>query len=283
MMMKAQGTPSHHVPARPSTPRRAFAVLTLALTCSLASACAGLVGEECAPGYVAKDDTCVPVVTITHSPGHGVFLGMDFAAITPLSREAHLLGNAVFMASHKPVRILDYRELTEWNASSVTNVVDLISSEALVRHRTVQTTVAENAEDVPTELQLANVDVLFVHDQVNAPAGKLAEIGAKWEPAVSAFLKRSGIVIVLATAQGTNEMGELLTASGLLTIKSLAPTTIAHVRNMAPADPIGHGVSTPLHGKQDLAYFMSDEPSVLSVGVVLDDPTGGPVALHTYR
>lgn len=282
-MMTAQVATPRDATARAGTPRRALAALTLLLTCGLASACAGLVGEECAPGYVAKDDTCVPVVNITHSPGHGVFLGMDFAAITPLSREAHLLGNAVFMASHKPVRILDYRELTEWNASSVTNVVDLVSSEALVRHRTVQTTVAENAEDVPTELQLANVDVLFVHDQVNAPAGKLAEIGAAWEPAVSAFLKRSGIVIVLATSQGTNEMGDFLTASGLLSIKSLAPTTIAHIRNMAPADPIGHGVSTPLHGKQDLAFFTSDQESVLQVGVVLEDTSGGPVALHIYR
>jgi hypothetical protein len=282
-MMTDPVGPSNDNVARPRAPRRAFTALAVALTCSLAGACSALVGEECAPGYVAKGDTCVPVVNVTHSPGHGVFLGMDFAAITPLSREAHLLGNAVFLASHKPVRILDYRELTDWNSSPVTNVVDLISSEALVRRRTVQTTVAESADDVEKQLQLGGVDVLFVHDQVMAPAGKLAEIGAAWEPAISAFLARSGIVIVLATAKGTNEMGQFLTASGLLSISSLAPATIARVSNMAPADPVGRGVTTPLHGKQDLAYFLSDDAAALGVGVVLSDTVSGPVALHTYR
>jgi len=277
-MMMAQVSPAPRV-----TARRFVKALALVLTCSLASACSALVGEECAPGYVANEDACVPVVKFTHTPGSGVFLAMDFAAIAPRSYESHLLGNAVFLGAHKPVRILDYRELTDWNSSPVTNVVDLIASEAIARRRTVQTSVAENAEDVTRQLQLAEVDVLFVHDQVEAPAGKLAEIGAAWAQEIHAFLARSGVVVVLATAKGTNEMGQFLTASGLLKISGLAPTTGLHIANMAPSDPIGHGVSTPFKGTQDLAYFMSDDASVLHTGVVLADGQSGPVALHTLH
>ena len=80
-------------------------------------------------------------------------IGLDFTDVAPADPAAQILGNAVFLASRTPVRILDYRELTTWNSSTISNTVDLIADEAIARGRDVTTTVVPQSTSVPDDLR----------------------------------------------------------------------------------------------------------------------------------
>jgi hypothetical protein len=260
--------------------RASLLALALWLSAVAALGCgASLVGEQCAPGYAEKDGTCVlPSGPSLCGGGSAVVLGMDFSAIAPGTPEAHLLGNAVFGATPDPVRVLDYRALAEWNSSSATNVVDLIAAEAVARDRTLQTTVAHDAAELGDLLQKGEHDLLFVHDQTAAPEGELAAVGAAWAPLVAGFVRTCGDVVVLATAGGTGEMGELLSAAGILDTGALSPA--AAVVEVAPGDPLLSGVAPPFAGEQGAASFALDPASKQAVTVVLATPDHAPVALR---
>jgi hypothetical protein len=209
----------------------------------------------------------------------GSVLGMDFSGVTPGSPEARLLGNAVFHVAAEPVRVLDYRELAEWNASSVTNVVDLIASEALARGRTVKTTVAHDAADAREKLVSGEFDLFFVHDLASASPGVLAALGASFHDPLDTFGHGCRAVVVLATAQGAGEMGAFLTASGVLEVKGVTEVAAAGVTIAAPADPLAAGLTPPFAEPQALASFALGTPSGLRT-TVLATTDGAPVAVH---
>jgi hypothetical protein len=206
---------------------------------------------------------------------------MDFSGIEPGADEARLLGNAVFRLDADPVKILDYRAFAEWNASSVTNVVDLIAAEAVARHRRVHTTVARDADEVEEALASGGFDLFFVHDLPAAPAGALALLGASWAAPIAEFTGGCHDVVALATAQGSGEMGELLRASGVLAVTSVAPTSAADVV-VTQEDPLLSGVGQGFSGEEAWGALSLDRSAGQTITVVLGTRAGVPVAVHRY-
>lgn len=262
---------------------KAMCFAAAALLSAFAAGCGSLVGVTCAPGFDAVGESCVrassPFGIV--GPGHSVVLGMDFSAVEPATPEARLLGNAVFMAAADPVRILDYREHAEWNASSVTNVVYLVADEAVARDRTLVATVARSAEDAREQLESGEYDIFLVHDQAAAEEGILAGIGAEWAPAIEGFVEKSGNVVMLATATGSGEMGELISASGVLEITAIHPAEPAEIESASP-DALGAGVKGPFTGEQAVASFDVEIVAGQPFTPVLTTLDGAPVAIHRF-
>jgi hypothetical protein len=259
-----------------------LAAIAAALLGALSSGCGSLMQAECAEGYTLSGGSCVKhSLNVVCEGGQGAVLGMDFAGVEPGTDEAHLLGNAVFRVGADPVKVLDYRALSEWNASSVTNVVDLIASEAVARHRRVHTTVARDADEAREALATNAFDLFFVHDQAAAPAGALGEIGASWAAPIASFTSGCRDVVVLATAQGEGEMGELLRASGVLAVGDVEPASAADVV-VAQDDPLLSGVGASFSGEQAVAALAVDRSAGQTISVVLTTRAGVPVAVHRY-
>jgi hypothetical protein len=231
------------------------------------------VGAPCIAG------ACAPGVVAPGAVGHAVVLGFDLGAVAPGDPPAELLGNAVFLASHHPVRILDYRELTTWNSSAVTNTVDLIADEAVAKGRTVTTTVAPDWSSIPTMLASGDYDVLFVHSLDHAPSTELATIGAAWAPAIPSFVLHGGVVVVLATSGAGAPMGDLLTSSTLLPTSAVVDASASPLAVPGTADALGLGLSptlAPIVGAASLVTSATPSPSLAFVVTA----GGAPVAVH---
>lgn len=255
-----------------------------------ASASSGSGGSPCSDGLVVCDGACVDLATdAAHCgdcatacagpacvagacqlsgdlPGQAILIGMDFSTVTPSDPMAKLLGNAVFTATHTPVRILDYRELSEWNAASVTNTVDLIADEAVARGRTLQTAVAKGGAEVPALLASHDYDVFVVHDLDAAPAGAPAALGEGWASPLEKFASGGGVVVIIGTAGGAGEMPAFLASSGLFLTTSVA-SAAGKLLSVTSDDAIGAGLGASLPALPGASAFLlgSGGPTAASV------------------
>jgi hypothetical protein len=221
-------------------------------------------------------DICTDGLCTGGAVGHVVVIGMDFHQVGASSRK--LLGNAVFMPAHEPLRLLDYREHS--STQQIGHVDAAIASEATARARTVARTIAGAASAVPALLDDDSYDVLLVHHQPMAATGELGQTGSLWAPAIEAFTSAGGVVVVLATGAGTDEMAQLLTNAGLLATSGFASVTGSPLYNQAPGDVIGLGVLSPFLAKPTTSILEAAElPSALLTYVVTSSD-GEPVVVH---
>jgi hypothetical protein len=221
-------------------------------------------------------DICTDGLCTGGAVGHVVVIGMDFHQVGVSSRK--LLGNAVFLPLHEPLRLLDYREHSP--TQQIGHVDAAIASEATARGRSVARTIAGAASAVPPLLSDDSYDVLLVHHQPMAATGELGQTGALWAPAIETFTAAGGVVVVLATGAGTSEMAELLTNAGLLETSGFASITGSPVYNQAPGDVIGLGVLSPFLAKATTSILQTSEQPSASLAYVVTSADGEAVVVH---
>jgi hypothetical protein len=261
----------------------------------------------CAPGRTVCAGTCVDVTRDPHNcgtcgnacvmeacivgactagavekgaVGAALILGLDFTEAVPGDASARLLDNAVYLAAHDPVRILDYRELTTWNASTVTNTVDLIADGATKRGRGVETTVAAQWAEVPSLLTSGAYDVLFVHDLDAAQPGQLAVLGAAWSASLLSFLQSGGVAVFIATDGGVNEMGDFLSSSAILHVSMVESAATERLFVQGTADALAAGLAPSLGLLPGSASFVAADPPGPSLAYVVVTSGKAPVVLH---
>jgi hypothetical protein len=206
-------------------------------------------------------------------------MGLDFTQVAPADPAAQILGNAVFLTPHTPVRILDYRELSTWNSSAISNTVDLIADQAITRGRDVTTTVVPESSSVPADLASDNFDVLFVHSLEAAPAGTLAQLGAAWSTSIESFCAAGGVVVVVATTGGTNQMQDFLSLSGILNTSGLVDVGKDTLTVEGTSDPMSAGLHPTLSPIPGAAAFVTSDGPGPSLAFVITAGTA-PVAVH---
>ena len=271
---------------------RALGLLSLLSLTGLTACGTPLIAGECAEGFSFVDGNCIAACRLGYerrdgycrlAAGEVVVLGLDFAEAQPGDDAGQILGNAVFLAEHQPARVLDFRALSAWNSSSVSNTVDLIAGEALDRRRTVTTHVATDEADALHGLDIARTDVFLFHDASLAAPGQLGELGASWAEALDAFVAQRGVVVVLAGTGGTNEMGAFLDASGLLHKAQLEAATGEALYLADEDDLLARGLPDRMARTPLCASFGIDEsPDADLVPVVLSE-AGKPVVLRRSR
>ena len=211
--------------------------------------------------------------------GHEVVIGMDFAVAYTGSPPATLLGNAVLLASHDPVRVLAYAEHADASASA--NVKLLLASTAATHGRVIDVHDAPQALEVATDLSVTSYDVLLVYDQPGAPDGELDATGASWRTAIDGYARAGGVVVVLDGGSGVAQMHRFLTSSGLLAVSGQADATGATLRVSAPADAVGvHTISPFLARRSTVTLDTTAVEDATRFFVVKDSASGLPVVVH---
>ena len=88
------------------------------------------------------------------------------------------------------------------------------------------------------------------------------------------------VVVVLASASGTQEMGEFLVKSGLLAVSGLEPVTGQPLYNAGWLDAVGHDVLSPFLAMQASAAFKTPEAEGSKLSFVVKTAAEEPVVIH---
>jgi hypothetical protein len=211
--------------------------------------------------------------------GHAVAIGASYQGVAPASPAAVVLGNAVFLSKHEPLRLLDYRAHAAM--PSVQTVEAVLKSETSARGRKLKRTVLADEGKLSATLSSGLIDVFFVHDESQAPPGALASLGSAWSAPLKTYLDSGGIVVVLATHAGTGEMSDFLSESGLFETTSVDDITGEMVTNRAWLDAVGQNVPSPFAAPYLSASFQTSDQEGPSLSFVLATAsTSAPFAMH---
>lgn len=222
---------------------------------------------------------CEASVCVGALAGHIVAIGMDYQESTPVAET--LLANAVFLPPAEPLRVLRYAGHASHTA--VVNVGRVLAQQSVLRNRPVELLSATGVDDVSAQLAGTGadaVDVLLVHHQASAPAGALSVTGGAWESPIAEFTAGGGVVVVLASTEGTDEMPQLLGAASMFDVLGQLDVTGQTAHNVGWLDALGQGVLSPFATKKAAASFLTDEVPSPSLSHVIVSEQDDPIVLH---
>jgi hypothetical protein len=207
--------------------------------------------------------------------GHLMVIGMSYEATNAASER--VLGNAVFRTNHDPLRVATYERHAVDTA--ITSVHAALRRQAALRHRRYRVTAI--SPTAPTAaMGNGAYDVLLILDQARAHNDTLGSVGSALEPVIADFASRGGTVVALASHDGSGQMCDFLTASGLLACSSLEPAA-GMVHNVIPTDVLGNGVLAPFEAPDlSTAFVLPTFDQSDQGAVVLASDGGLPLAVH---
>jgi hypothetical protein len=236
----------------------------------------GACGTTCYSG-ICQSSHCVGETT-----GSLIFIGHDYTTYS--QAQARVLANAVLLPqASQMVPVLSYERYA--GTTPLANVKNIISTAAKNIGRTLALTSTTTDSDVTSGLTIDTYGVLLVVDQPNANSGDLAALGASWMSAVTAFTHAGGVVVVLDSDTGVQEMPALVTSTQLLNVTAQVNVPIFTQLTVAvPTDAIAQGVASPYAAGAYSASFTT-EPADGSVVYVVTDPgpdgsPSAPVVIH---
>lgn len=228
------------------------------------------------PSSICRNAECVGAVA-----NHVVLMCTNLGTGRRESPQTTMLTNAVLLANSNPLRVLGYAEHTPY--ATVRGVQRTLNWADDATARTIELSESTAQAEVPTLLNRDTVDVFLVYDQPNAPAGTLATIGASWRDALSDFNAAGGVIVVLASAQGTGEMHRFITEAGLLAVTGVTSVTNGDVFNQAPSDAVGATVLNQFLALESSCTFSTPTtPDADTIFVITDSATtnGAPMVVH---
>jgi hypothetical protein len=238
-------------------------------------------------GNACPSDICQAGKCVGARYGNVALLCMDFNSASPASAPTQLLGNAVFAPPTNPVKVLAY---TRGASAAAVNRVNQVIGWGAPPSRSAEFTEAKTVEAVTANLNIADYQVLLIHDLDQAAPGEPAAAANRWESdrVLSSFSKAGGVIIVLDGGDGTGEMNELINAgklldpAGQISIIGQTDVTGELVWNNAPFDVVGSNVLSPFLGTSHTCTFdTAAKASSDTIFVLSDDQAGGlPIAIH---
>jgi hypothetical protein len=203
--------------------------------------------------------------------GHLVVIGHNFTNATVVMQR--LAGNAVFLSSGVPVRVLVFEgDATPESIDGTDQAIEYVANE---NGRTWERQVAI---DGLVTLQLATADVFVIYAQQNARNNELEKYGESWGVALSGFLRQGGVVVLfdgVGDNQGTFQIlepAQIFEAEGLLEISSGATLSVIDL-----SDQIALNVAQRYISRGETVGF----ESISTPGnVVVQDSDEVPVIVH---
>ncbi len=162
----------------------------------------GACGHECPTG-ICDSGACLGGL-----PGHIVVFCSSYEQIQQRHPQSVLLGNAVFLSTANPVRVLAYTEHADTGA--VGRLIQVLDWTTATNGQAYTLSTLDLAAQLSATLTSAAYDVFVVLDQPGAPTGDLAATGTAWASRLDGFVLAGGTVVVLAGAGGVGEMGSFV-------------------------------------------------------------------------
>jgi hypothetical protein len=239
-------------------------------------------------GRACPSDICQAGKCVGARYGNVALLCMDFNSVDRTSFPTSLLGNAVFIPPTNPVKVLAYTRGA--SAAAVKRVHQVITWAGESRFRSAEFTERKTVDAVTAELNIADYQVLLIHDLDQAEAGDAAAAATTWESGsvLSSFAKAGGVIVVLDGGDGTGEMNQLINAGNLLDptgkvgVDGQTDVTDEQGWNNAPFDILGANVDSPFLATSHTCTFdTAAKASSDTIFVLSDDQAGGlPIAIH---
>ncbi len=236
----------------------------------------GACGTTCYSG-ICQSSHCVGETT-----GSLIFIGHDYTTYS--QAQARLLANAVLLPqAAQMVPVLSYERYA--GATPLANVKNIVATAAMNIGRTLVMTSTKVDDDVTNGLTIDKYGVFLVADQPGANPGDLGALGSTWMTVVSAFARAGGVVVVLDSDTGVQEMPAFVTSTQLLTVTAQTSVPIFTQVNVAvPTDAIAQGVASPYAVGAFSASFVT-EPAGGNVVYVVTDPgldgsPASPLVIH---
>jgi hypothetical protein len=236
----------------------------------------GSCGNLC-PSGICQSGKCVGA-----NVGHVVLACMDYQTPAKNTAQTVLMGNAVLLPIHNPVRILAYTEFAP--AAERAKVDQDIGFAAAARGRTSTITPLTKYTAASAALSISNYDVFLIYDQTAAPTGQLATVGSAWQKnsVVDSFSAAGGVVIALSG--GMSEMDQFLSSSGMLDVSAQTVVSAGTLYNRAPADAMGINVISPFFAPMNSCTFttslIQDADDIFVVEDAKSPAAGSPVVVH---
>lgn len=239
----------------------------------------GECGNQCPTG-LCRNSRCVG-----GQIGHLVAMCMSYEQLFSSSPQGVLLANAVFLATKETVRVMMFDAYAPGAARN--QMRSVITSAGRTRGRTVRIDSAQTAEQIVSNLNLANYEALVIADTSLAPTNTARDLGRTISTTIDTFSRAGGIVVV-ASGAAAIEMPEFWNDNGasLFDIRGVADVTFLELQNRAPADALAANVLTPFLALTSTCVF--DMPAVTDpdTEIVITGPNPGdaggelPVVLH---
>ena len=227
-------------------------------------------------GRYCLSEICVNGECEGQTVGHIVVIGMSYAQASQPMRV--LLGNALFLPPDNPIKVAEWRQYADVPTATV--VDEVVESQAslrgldLTRKTYTQDTLADALLNEPT-------DVLLVHDQSKAPVNSLGGWGASHKDALQSFSAAGGVIVVLASTEGTAQMDDWLSSSGVLDVQGMTSVTGQQLVNEAPGHAVGLFVLSPFLSKpQTVTFDIVADPRVLVTSIIRPKMGTEPVVVH---
>ncbi|MCS6798465.1 MAG: hypothetical protein NZ898_08040 [Myxococcota bacterium] len=201
-------------------------------------------------------------------PGHVVLIGHDYRNARAAMRR--VAGNAVFLASSNPVRVLVYEG--DAHRTAVVGVDRAIDQTAMTLGRSWTRTPVTAADEVPA--RLAESDVFLVYAQRDGTDASLRALARGWATALNAFVRRGSVLVVFDGDARHAGTWQLLAEAGLLEVRGRVDVSGQIVRVVAPADALATGVPLMYSGETTTVRFDTTAETV----VIAHDE--GPVVIH---
>jgi hypothetical protein len=222
----------------------------------------GVCGTRCGSGI------CIDGECSSGLAGHVVLVGHDYR--NSRSGMRRVAGNAVFLATGSPVRVLVYEGFAVGGAVAGTDRA--LDQTATALGRTWARTEATSVDEVP--LLLADADVFVVYAQRDASDADLLAAGASWSTALSSFVRRGNVVVVFDGDTRNAGTWQVLAGAGLLSATAHTDVSGDAVRVSAASDAVALGVPLMYSGETTTVVFDSPDETM-----VVSHPSG-PVVIH---
>jgi hypothetical protein len=236
----------------------------------------GACGTTCYTG-ICQSSHCVGETT-----GSLIFIGHDYTTYS--QAQARVLANAVLLPqASQMVPVLSYERYA--GATPLGNVKNIVGTAAKNIGRTLALTSTTTDSDVTTGLTIDKYGVFLVADQPNANPGDLAALGTTWATTIATFAHAGGVVVVLDSDTGVQEMPAFVTSTLLMNVTSQVSVPIFTQLSVAvPTDAVAQGLASVYAAGAYSATFTT-EPAGGSVVYVVVDPgpdgsPSAPVVIH---
>jgi hypothetical protein len=232
---------------------------------------------------VCPSQICVSSVCQGSTAGGIVYIGHDYLNTPTGTAQARVLSNAVFIPQTNPLKVLSYERYA--GAANVARVKAILNSFATQEGRGLSITSTSVDGDIPSMLVFSAFQVLVVEDQLTAPAGALATLGASWAATLTTFTQAGGIVVVLDGGMGQGQMPQLSTATTLLSVTAHSPIAIGTpLDDVAPGDVVGVGVISPYGAGRNSVWITSEASGGnVTYVVVLPSDAGAPPPVVVHK
>lgn len=226
-------------------------------------------------GHVCQTALCGGGQCQGSSAGHVTAIGIDYGAVNAGTSAARLLGNAVFLHAHEPVRVSLYAKDAEIEVRN--KVSSVVNAEAAARGRSATIVNAMDPAPLGDAAAALDTDVVVVLPQPAADPGEMAAVAGLWAQPFQDFIGSGGVLIVLAEGDAA---AELLATSQWLGPLELSTLPMQSLEISSWLDALSVGVLSPFALSQAATSLTPSAPLDAWTQVVVTSAADEPVVIH---